>query len=213
MKKYCLGLLLILITWNVQAHQPDLSSTMLVEKKDNKWILQIRSALTGFDYAIKAKFPNESEPYKTSEEFQTMVLKHLKENIQIHFNEGEIAMLQNGAIKLGHETSAAFEVVGVPTTIHSISVTNTSFEKINRNQSALIILKKGFKKKKYTLNTKNQHTMYLEVVDSQFVPAKTAALPTEGSINYSFYGGVLSFLGLLIVVFLHVKFIKFMFRA
>jgi len=177
MKKYCFGLLLILITWNVQAHQPDLSSTMLVEKKDNKWILQIRSALTGFDYAIKAKFPNESEPYKTSEEFQTMVLKHLKENIQIYFNEGEIATLQNGVIRLGHET-------------------------ISRNQSALIILKKGFKKNQYTLNNKNQHTMYLKVADAQFIPVETATLPAEMNINYSSYGGgVLSLFGLLIIVF------------
>jgi len=206
MKKYFFSLLVLLMTWNVQAHNPDVSSTVLVEKEDNKWILQIRSALTGFDYAIKAKYPNETEPYKTPEEFQAMVLEHLKEHIQIQFNGEAMASLQNGGIKLGHETVAVFEVIGVPTSIQAIQVKNSSFQSVSRNQSALVILKKGFKKKQFILNNKNQHTMNLKVADAQFLPADKITLPAEINNDYSYVGIALTFLGLFLVAFGYRKF-------
>ncbi|MCF8244262.1 MAG: hypothetical protein K9J37_05610 [Saprospiraceae bacterium] len=47
-------------------------------------------------------------------------------------------------MQLGHETSVVFELAGVPENFSEISVKNSSFKDISRNQSALIVLKKGF---------------------------------------------------------------------
>ena len=203
MKKYCFGLLLILVTWNVQAHQPDLSSTMLVEQGNNTWVLQIRSALSAFDQTIQANYPK----YESAEEFQALVLQHIQDNLQITFNDQVDATLQNGAIKLGHETSVVFEVIGVPENIESVYVKNSSFKSINRNQSALILLKKGFKKKQFTLSKKNDYALHLKVANAEFTPVDPTVMPSTLSTNHThIYTGIgLSLIAMLISVFIIVS--------
>jgi len=192
MKKYILSLLVCLSAWNVQAHQTEVSSTMLVEQEDNKWFLNIRAALTAFEYEVKAM--NLETPYKSAEEFQALVLQHIQDNLDIYFNEGDKITLKNGKVKLGHETNVFFEVEGVPATINSVYVKNSSFKDIHSNQSALIILKKGFTKKQFILNNKNDHTMNLKVADTQFIPFEgqvvTAELSPSSSYTSYAYGGI-----------------------
>lgn len=196
MKKYILSLVIFLSAWNVQAHHVDVSSTMLVEQSDNSWVLQIRTALTALDYEIKAK--ELETPYKTAEEFQALVLQHVKDNLQIYFNEEDEVELKNGRVKLGHESSIVFEVEGVPTIINSVYVKNSSFKNIHRNQSALIVLKQGFKKNQFTLNEKNEHAMRLKVADKQFEPFETIVMTSEitNNHNYTYAGIVFLLLGL-----------------
>lgn len=148
------------------AHQPDLSSTMLVEQDDNEWILQVRSALTAFQYEIKDHFGDSA--YATPEEFQGLVIEHIRENILIKFNDVNVS-LDSGMVRLGHETNVVFKVSGTPKDIETLSVQNSSFSHVSRNQSALIVLKKGFEKDQFVLNVKNQHTVKLKVADTKFV--------------------------------------------
>lgn len=183
MKKWFLNIALFLSAWSVQAHQTEISSTMLVEQDNNKWVLQIRSALTAFDQTIKAAYP----PYESAEAFQAIVLQHLKDNLQIKFNDQAQVTLQNGVVKLGHETSVVFEVVGVPENIESVFVKNSSFKTINRSQGALLIFKKGFEQKQFTLNSKNDYGLQLQAANNQFRPVNpTLATDT----NYAYMMGV-----------------------
>lgn len=177
MKKYILSLVLFLSALNAQAHHVDVSSTMLVEQENNSWVLQIKTALTAFEQEIKAK--NLETPYKTAEEFQALVIQHVKDNLHIYFNEEDTVTLKNGRIKLGHESNIVFEVVGVPETFNSVYVKNSSFKNIHRNQSALIILKKGFTKKQFILNDKNEHAMHLKVADNQLLPFEKQVVTAE----------------------------------
>jgi len=204
MSKWFLSIALLLSVWSVQAHQTEISSTMLVEQEDNKWILQVRSALTAFDHIIKVNYPPDS--FKSAEEFQALVLAHLKENIQVTFNEDEVVTLQNGGVKLGHETIAVFEVVGVPKEIQSVYVKNSGFETISRNQNTLVVLKKGFEKNRFTLNKKNAHALHLQIVDKKFVPvsgSKVAA--AEITPDYAYIGVGISILGVLGLAFFTVR--------
>jgi len=206
MKKYLLSLVVFLSVWNVQAHQTEISSTMLVEQAPNNWVLQIRTALTGLDYEIKAK--KLAKPYESVEEFQALVLQHVKDNMHIYFNEKDTVSLRNGKVKLGHESSVVFQVVGVPSTINSVYVKNTTFKNIHRNQSALILIKKGFKKRQFTLNNKNDHAMHLKVADAQFIPFEaammTAEIPPTSSYTTYVYAGI-AFLLLAGLAFLWTK--------
>lgn len=121
----------------LQAHQPDLSSTILSEQGEDKWVLQIRGALTGFEYEIHQNFGKDS--YATPEEFQELVIKHVKDNVSILFDESNNVVLKNGLVRLGHETNVIFEVKGVPGNFEEVKFKNSSFKDISRNQSALII--------------------------------------------------------------------------
>lgn len=162
-----ISLSLTLLSWGVNAHSPDLSSTILSKQGENKWILQVRAALTAYEYEVHLHFGVET--YSTPEEFQELVLQHVKENLSIQFGDNQKVILKNGIVKLGHETNAIFEVVGVPEYFHNIIFTNSSFKNISRNQSALIIFKEGLDKKQFTLNNANQHTANLGIKEGAFV--------------------------------------------
>lgn len=147
-------------------HQPDLSSTLLVERNDGTWVLQIRAALNAFEYEVHSHYGKNS--YATPEEFNTLVIRHLMDNISITCNGAETVYLQKGTVKLGHETNAFFEIHGIPKKLKKIGISNTSFKDIQDNQSALIILKKGFKKHQFKLNENNKHTAQLKAIKNQF---------------------------------------------
>jgi len=143
-------LFFFLTSITAKAHQPDVSTTMLVEKENNVWILQISASLTAFQQEIRTHY--SETPYKTPDEFRQMVLEHIKKNLTIRFNKEQEITLSAGIVKLGHETKVVFEVFGVPTNINSVYVKNTAFKEIYKNQSALVLLKDGFNKEHFVLN-------------------------------------------------------------
>lgn len=180
----------VFFSFIAKAHQPDISTTMLVEKDSNQWILQINGALTGFQYAIKAHYGDSA--YDSPEAFQDLVLAHLKENLNICINDKETVSFKNGFVQLGHETKVGFEVIGIPKEIKSIQFKNSSFKDIYHNQSALVILKKGVESNQFLLNNENQHELKLVRTGNQF------KLVDEATKNSSYIIGILILLGLTI---------------
>ena len=154
------------------AHNPDFSTTMLVEQEHNVWVLQISASLTAFQQEIRGNFAET--PYKTPEEFQKMVLEHIKNNFQVSFNGGEFVSFGKGLVKLGHETKVVFEVLGIPKDITSVRVRNTTFDDMSRSQSALLLYKNGFSKEKFILNRENEYTLALETKGNNFVEVTQA---------------------------------------
>ncbi|GHC51165.1 DUF6702 family protein [Ulvibacter litoralis] len=167
MFKKIIFLLCIITTLSAKAHQPDVSTTMLVEKENNTWVLQISASLSAFQQEIKTHF--SETPYKTPEEFQQMVLEHFKKNIFIQFNENQMATLSDGYVRLGHETKVVFEVFNVPSEQTSVEIKNSAFKDIHRNQSALVLLKDGFNKEHFILNNANEHTVTLAITTDRFI--------------------------------------------
>jgi len=165
--KWFLGFFLLINVFSLQAHQPDLSSTMLVEREDSTWILQVRAAMTAFEYEVKVQFPDST--FASGEKFKELVIKHVRANLSVQFNEQDLAVLENPYVKLGHETNVLFEVKGVPENIKSLSVKNSSFSDIGRNQSGLVVFKEGFTKEQFVLNNANAHRAELKVEGNKFV--------------------------------------------
>ena len=150
----------------MKAHQADISTTMLVEKENGTWVLQISSSLTAFQHEIRTHFAET--PYETPEEFQQMVIEHIKNNLQLSFNDSQNITLGKGDVRLGHETKVVFQVFGIPSDIKSVLVKSTVFDDIHRSQSALVLLKEGFNKEQFVLNDANNHTMELQVNGNEF---------------------------------------------
>ncbi len=194
MKKYILLLFAGLFSMVSFAHSPSTSTTMLVEKENNTWVLQINASLTAFQQEIRTHFAET--PYKTPEEFQQMVLEHIKNNLHFRFNGGENITLGKGVVKLGHETKVVFEVFGIPTEINKVLVTNTAFKDIHRNQSKLLLFKESFSKEQFILNNANNHTLKLLANENKFVEVKES----EASMFSS--GILLIALGAVAIVFL-----------
>jgi len=170
MKKLILLLIIGLISVTGFAHQPDISTTVLVEKENNKWILQIDASLTAFQQEVKTHFADT--PYQTPEEFREMTLQHIRNNFEIVFNHSKCLTLTKGFVQLGHETKVVFEVTGIPSEINSIEVVNTIFKDIYRSQSVLVILKEDFNKKKFVVNRANNYQLTLKADKNDFTEIK-----------------------------------------
>ncbi len=164
------------------AHQAEISTTMLVEQASGEWIVQLRSSLTAFQHEVKTRFPDK--PYGSPEEFEEQVIVHLRSNLFISFNNEDAVSFDNAFVKLGHETNAVLQLNNVPDSIWAVSVTNTSFKDINRDQSALIVLKKDFLKEQFVLNEANDRTAELVAVGNKFILKKgepvSESAPTFG---------------------------------
>ncbi|WP_397363153.1 hypothetical protein [Olleya sp. R77988] len=195
MKTYFTSIFIGLFAMIGFAHNPDVSTTMLVEKDDNQWVLQISASLTAFQQEIKTHFAE----YKTPEEFQQMVLEHIKNNFDIKFNDNQAITLSNGMVKLGHETKVIFEVLGVPSDIKKVYIKNSAFKDIHNNKSALVFLKEGFNKEHFTLNNKNNHTLKLVIDDNKFV-LETINKASFLSANMGYALLVVLLLGLLYII-------------
>ncbi|KAG1658329.1 hypothetical protein GQR58_023086 [Nymphon striatum] len=97
-----------------------------------------------------------------------MVIEHIKNNLQLSFNDSQNITLGKGDVRLGHETKVVFQVFGIPSDIKSVLVKSTVFDDIHRSQSALVLLKEGFNKEQFVLNDANNHTMELQVNGNEF---------------------------------------------
>lgn len=180
---------------SIQAHQPEISTTMLVENNNHTWALQISASLTAFQHEIRKHYAET--PYKTPEEFQEMVLEHIKNNLEIEFNGNKKVTLSHGIVKLGHETKVIFEVLGIPESIESVLVKNESFKDIYNNKSALIILKEGFNKENFVLTKDNNHVLKLEVDGNKFVRVEEKTI-SSSSLNVILILAVVCVFGLLV---------------
>ena len=200
MKKFILLIAVFLVSIGMKAHQADVSTTMLVEKENGTWILQISSSLTAFQHEIRTQF--SETPYKTPEEFQQMVLEHIKNQFHFEFNGGQEITLNNGVVSLGHETKVVFEVLGIPKDISSIVLQNKIFGNVHKSQSSLLLLKEGFTKDRFVLDDDNNHTISLTAAGTSFVQQDA----TEASL--SSFEIVLIALVLLSIVFLVAKIVQ-----
>lgn len=172
MKTYITIVFFLCIPFLVYAHQPEISSTVIAQKENNVWILQVSASLTAFQQEINAHF--SETPYQTPEQFQEMVLSHLNNNLFLQFNGDTQISLDNGVVHLGHETKVIFEVVGIPEDIQSINIKNTSFSDIYRSKSLMVILKEGVEKNKFILDEANDYTKSLSLEKDSLVEVKTA---------------------------------------
>lgn len=126
-----------------------------------------------------------------------MAVEHLKNNLSIRIDGKEVFLLENAHVQLGHETSVVFELTGVPENFSKIAVKNSSFKDISRNQSALVILKKGFAQKQFILNDANGHLVDLEAEGTSFKELSEAGVARAGVFSYAAPVGLVVLLSIL----------------
>jgi len=197
-KKYFFVLVLFVSTTTLFAHQPDLSATLLIQQEDNSWVVQVRAALTAFEYEVENTYGKDA--YATPEEFRNLVIQYFQEHLQVGFNESHPIPLENGTVDLGHESSVSFVLQRAPADITSLTVLNRGFHDINSSQSVLSIYKKDYKRTQFLLNEDNQYTVKLNLVASRFLLSKHSE-ENRGNFLSNIWPGLLFLsLGLVIIV-------------
>lgn len=187
------------------AHQPDISSTMLADKGDGEWVMQIRAALTAFEYEIKNS--NQDYEYETPEEFENLIAKLVEEKLILSINNKHI-QLNDAIVTLGHETSIVYTIPDLEEGISEVEITQKTFENIHKNRSALVIMKKGTKPQQFMLDVGNNNSAKLSYQDDQFVNLNpSTGLQTNSKMKW-WYILALALISLLIIFFFKKKISK-----
>ena len=108
MKNMFLIFILLWFSSGVNAHGFDYSVMVLTEKENNTWNLHLTSSLDAFRKEVKIHFSDS--PYKSPEEFNEQLLKHINRTLKLSV-AGKPITLGKGKVQLGHETSIAFKAI------------------------------------------------------------------------------------------------------
>ncbi len=175
------------------AHQPDISSTMLADKGDGTWVLQIRAALTAFEYEVK--YSNQDNAYESPEEFKALIAKLVENKMALSINNVPV-QFDNAIVKLGHETSVLYTIAALDKPVSKIDITQKTFENISKNRSAFVIMKKGADPQQFILDKSNEHAITLNFEGDKFVSTQGTEV-TENNKYYWKYA-----VGFLLLVFI-----------
>ncbi|SFA81603.1 hypothetical protein [Algoriphagus aquimarinus] len=167
--KWKLFIGLFLVSFYATAHQSDISTAMLIERSEGQWVFQFNTSLTALQYEVQTIYGQNS--YATPEEFQRLVIEHMKANFQLVFNQDNPAVISNTYVKLGHAFSVVFELEGVPAEISEVFVKSESFKDIYKNQSLFGIVRNGETSNQFILDNDNQHEARVLAEGDQFVSA------------------------------------------
>lgn len=166
MNKFIVISIILFNFFNGLAHGSDISTLVFKEQEDNTWTLQIRSSLDAFSKEVKAHFYDC--PYTTPEEFKEQLLEHLENTLKISVNDAQNIVLEKGKVKLGHESVVFFNKIKMPNNFNALNITGSMFKEIYRSRVKVLIIKKGFEKRPFLLNKKNNFTADLVVQNKRF---------------------------------------------
>ncbi|MEQ8416645.1 MAG: hypothetical protein RIB71_19340 [Imperialibacter sp.] len=189
--KSILAMVAFLSATSAIAHQPDISSFTLIEKETGQWMLQLNTSMTAFQYEVRKAYCKDS--YASAEEFNQLLLTHLKEQIDIRINDKEVT-LENGMVMLGHATTVAFELYGVPDTVEEVFVANKGFQSIHRSQVIFSVVKEGLARSRFVLNTANDYQLNVSLKGNQLMIAEASSprvywmAPATVAIAFALFG-------------------------
>ncbi|WP_147383190.1 DUF6702 family protein [Pontibacter oryzae] len=158
------------------AHQPDLSTFTLVEQQPGNWMLVLNASLTAFQQEVRYTYGEDS--YTSPEEFNKLVIKHLKDKVSLNINGREVA-LGNGLVKLGHATTVAFKLSGVPADVSEVYVKNAGFQDIHHSQVVFSVVKNELGRKQFILSEENNYQAHLALEGNQIELVKTSDRATS----------------------------------
>lgn len=197
MKKISVFLLLSLYSIVLFAHNAQISTMVLVQSNDNKWHLILSTSLTAFQYELKNSNPKLNLENINAEQFQEIILKHLREKIQVEANNKNIP-LKNARVILGHQTDINFELSNMPQNIEKLNIQNLGFSTLRDHYCVLKILRKNGMENNIMLQKDNKFMVSLE--------AKNDSLVEVVSHNES--NSLIYFLVILVIPFLLIRIFK-----
>lgn len=201
MKKIIIGILFLFNSVSIFAHQSDLSTVMIYQDEKGKCFLQIYSSLIAFEGEVDYIYGKNA--FKTPEEFRALVIDHFKKNVLFICNEKDTIKFGKPQVLLGHETKLVVEVFGFPKKITSMYFKNTMFMDIPRNQSSLIVLKKGLPNELFVLNNENKQQIHLVLENGKW--ESIDANSDESLSPFLFWGSIVVLLLCFLLLFKRFK--------
>ena len=170
--KLFFALAVLLSATTARAHRPDISSFTLVERAPGQWLLRVNASLTAFEHEVEHAYGKGA--YASPEEFNQLVLDHLREQITIRTNEDEVT-LADGSVKLGHATTVVFTLSGVADEIEEVFAKNEGFKSIHNSQVIFTLAKEGWDNHQWVLSEENGYQLSGSVKDHQVLLSEASS--------------------------------------
>lgn len=167
MQQIAIFAILLLYTVALRAHTPQISSIALVQSKENKWNLVISASLSAFQYELMNSNPNQKLDSIPADQFQALIVEHLKKNINIEANH-RFATLRNGKVILGHQTDINFEVSGMPDQLESLNLQQLGFGTLRDHYCVLKVITKDNSSNNFILQGGNNFSISLGLKDKVY---------------------------------------------
>lgn len=189
-----------LLQSHLLAHNPQQASLKLFIQEKGSFI-DLSLSQYGIEQAFLKKYPKLEMSAIEANEFKELLIKYIKENIQLSAN-GQTLEVGTGIIKLGsHETNLKFIVDSFPENIEYLEVTAPCFQE-NENQINFFTLVYDGKNTRAKLSKKNNFKAKYTFTESNI---EVAYSPEKEMINIR---SIVVILSILLMLFLILKFRK-----
>ena len=144
-----------------EAHSPLISTVALIKSKENIWTLHISASLSAFQYALTSEEKSLQLDSMGSDLFQKRVIDFLRRKLKIEISGGENIKLEDGIVKLGHETEVVFKLSVKETNPESIKIKNESFLSISDHYCVLKVITPEGASSNILLEKRNEYSVKL----------------------------------------------------
>ena len=169
----------LLIPMTILGHSPSQSSTVLVQDIKGGWTLQIRAALSGFEYVVNNTYGDEA--FATPKEFEELVFELISKRLRLTA-DGIAVDIKNPKMKLGHEGMVVYQVT-MPDDFETVEIKNNFFQSIHKSKSSFVVLKNGVNRELFSLEKNNDYTVNLKLEENAFALQNTGAYTASISDN------------------------------
>lgn len=127
MRKFIYFIFIVLLPNLTEAHSPLISTVALIKSKDNIWKVHVSSSLSAFQYALTSDDKSLQLDSLSFDLFQQKIIDLLRRKLKIEISGDKDTKLEDGIVKLGHETEVVFKLSGNENNTGSINIENGSF--------------------------------------------------------------------------------------
>ena len=127
MKKFIYIFFILLVPILSKAHSPLISTVAIIKSKENTWSVHISASLSAFQYALINADKSLQLDSLSSDLFQQRVIDLLRRKLRVQITGRENIILEDGIVKLGHETEVVFKLSVKENNPRSIKIKNESF--------------------------------------------------------------------------------------
>lgn len=143
------------------AHSPLLSTAAITKNKNNTWSVHISASLSALQLELKNRYPTIQVDSLTADEFQRLVLRHLRETVTIEDSKKGAIELKNGLIKLGHQTDIRFDITGISGQPRELRVQHLGFFTLRNHYCVFTIVTPETGRTNFILQQDNRFTVDL----------------------------------------------------
>lgn len=161
MRKFIYFISIALLPNLTEAHSSNISTVALIKCKDNNWTVHISASLSAFQYALISDNGSLQLDNMSSGFFQQKLIDLIRKKLSIELSGDHDIKLEDGIVKLGHETEVVFKLIGKINNPEKIMIRNDCFLSIPDHYCILKVITPEGASSNIILEKNNEYSVKL----------------------------------------------------